>query len=60
MPRKILESGLFIGCTGSYKKIADMLGAFCLDFQKETKNCLTPLTHIIQPDTFERAGMSCL
>ena len=35
---------------GSYKKIADMLGAVYLDFEKDTKKCLNPFTHIIEPD----------
>ena len=35
---------------GSYKKIADMLGGVYLDFEKDTKICLNPFTHIIEPD----------
>ena len=35
---------------GSYKKLADMLGARYLDFQAETNICLNPFTHIMEPD----------
>lgn len=35
---------------GSYKKIADMLGARYLDFSPETKICLNPFTNILEPD----------
>lgn len=35
---------------GSYKKIANMLGAKYLDFQPGTTICLNPFTHILEPD----------
>ncbi|MBU3984777.1 MAG: TraC family protein [Proteobacteria bacterium] len=35
---------------GSYKKIADMLGARYLDFSPDTKICLNPFTNIIEPE----------
>jgi len=35
---------------GSYKKIADMLGARYLDFSPQTKICLNPFTSIQEPD----------
>ncbi|MBU0665270.1 MAG: TraC family protein [Proteobacteria bacterium] len=35
---------------GSYKKIADMLGARYLDFSPEIKMCLNPFTNILEPD----------
>ncbi len=34
---------------GSYKKIANMLGARYLDFEPETGICLNPFTHIKEP-----------
>ena len=46
-------SGAFvrvIDIGGSYKKIADILGAVYLDFQKDTTICLNPFTNIIEPD----------
>ena len=35
---------------GSYKKMANMLGARYLDFQPETNICLNPFTHIREPE----------
>ena len=35
---------------GSYKKMANMLGARYLDFQPETAPCLNPFTHIREPE----------
>lgn len=35
---------------GSYKKIANMLGAKYLDFQPDINICLNPFTHIKEPD----------
>jgi len=35
---------------GSYKKIADMLGARYLDFQPDIDICLNPFTHIREPE----------
>lgn len=35
---------------GSYRKMADMLGARYLDFQPNTKICLNPFTHIREPE----------
>jgi len=35
---------------GSYKKIADMLGARYLDFSPDSNICLNPFTNIIEPD----------
>jgi len=44
---------------GSYKKIADMMGAKYLDFQPGTTICLNPFTHIIEPDE-ELASVSAV
>ncbi len=35
---------------GSYKKIANMLGAKYLDFDEDTNVCLNPFSNIIEPD----------
>jgi len=35
---------------GSYKKIANMLGAKYLDFDEDTDVCLNPFTHIQEPE----------
>jgi len=35
---------------GSYKKMADMLGARYLDFGPDTNICLNPFTNILEPD----------
>ncbi len=35
---------------GSYKKIANMLGAKYLDFEPDTEICLNPFTHIREPE----------
>ena len=57
-----LATGAFIRVIdigGSYKKIADMMGANYLDFQAGTTICLNPFTHIIEPDE-ELASVSAV
>ena len=57
-----LATGAFIRVIdigGSYKKIADMMGAKYLDFQAGTTICLNPFTHIIEPDE-ELASVSAV
>jgi len=45
---------------GSYKKMANMLGARYLDFQPKTTICLNPFTHIREPQAVASAALlSC-
>jgi conjugal transfer ATP-binding protein TraC len=57
-----LATGAFIRVIdigGSYRKIASLVGAVYLDFEKNTVICLNPFTHIIEPDE-ELASVSAV